>query len=1642
MKHRKSKGRAGLGALALVLAAGIVVSQVQPFQALARRDSQAGQKLSAQFVSELSEDRRSSKIMVSVSSRDTVRVLGITLPNGVYIPGSKAVYTAVRNGRQDFMVDYEENVQQTDDSGNGGTPSGNTDKATPDSAKMKAEQNGASEAIILSSLIPMAHALNINTSIQPERRETGDSANPQEENAPSSIPAESELSSESDRPTEPEQPTEPDTPSEPEQSTEPETPGESEQPTESENPSGTVQPGTPDEEDESIDEGFLVPLKPSVATPDQPDYEVIRRSQVFSYEVTGINEAAQPFVSRALFPEDGMEVLVTAEMDVFPMGAEARITRIADEEKVSELQDKLQAELPASELIFQTVFYDIVILDGDGNKIQPDLKKGKVKVAFNKLAVPEALDAEEDGTELMTVLDEPEGMETNQKIAVFDKENKPEFLKASETDSGVETEAPHFSVYAVTMTKGFTRTDTITDGTFKDLQNEVVYTVTPAAGKTEVVMEKPIGSPIDVNGVTAVINIPKGVTLKVRAKSWGSPGIWIAPGSTLVVVGEGVLESYGAPAGGGKDGKAGSPPSNDIIGGGGDGGDGGCGGGAGIGGVGGLGGSGGRATRSRKMNPHEDYVGGERGLPWVGPEGRGQDGAVGTGMGTLFVLDKVTVMGQLGEDGIISGGAGGRGSSVHARYAEGIGTFRAAYGITGGAGGGGGGSGGRGDGIGGGGGGGGGGGAGTTGAATADKVSPVYFAGNGGGGGEGWIGDAGGGTSERPHGVYDPITTGNNGTIGNNYPGTGGAPATITLTSRYAYGNWDWSSRRDASEQGGTGGEAGNSGDRGKVYKSAGATVIGRPNVENAEEHPAVKYRLTGVATPTDRGSVAGGGVYMYNTTHPLTATSTYWRTLWDDGSTSATLNVKMDQFNDITRTAKFVLRKRLEARELSGDTEKGQEAYRFILRNTKVDVDFKVTADIKPLQDRPRSEVQMLTPDGNNAIAWDHATWSDRLRLRMPAVWSAGFYPLKVDGVQVGGLRVGTYFFEPLDEAGSELILKPSDSAERAASSKVRFAVNDGNGSQKVMVKDVRAGAGEVPIEIVPKSEVEANKDRWTPEEAVSKIALEINGTEYRPGTEVQLEDGRRHIVTIYNANTTRAVSDRTLKLVLLPQSDGQEATIDIPLLTEAAGQLNLIYQLEAMENNPITGVSQQMAEPTLTGWGTGRYHNITASEAGQGYMCTGWWDGATRLSTERNFTYIMPNGVSEKTLMTSYCALGNLEDSSITGEYFLSAAGEPTAVSKQFRMETLKGGTPIAGQDYMAYAGDMELARRNGATEEVAQATDYQVTSWVGEDLTVRLDSSLAAGVYYPKFAGITQGRSYPGDGSGWLGISKLEPAVAGKTGLVMKASPTLDTVASDRIGFRLETPYDDVTDLTIKSIMTGTTDRPLLITPKTEVEANRTDWGWAEAQQKAALEMNGVPLAAGQTLTVTGENTLVLYNANAIKDAFTTKVRLEVELTRTSGTKLTTTLTIPIEVQPTQISASVPMSITLAVMPDGKVVSPTNFAIHNKTAIPLEVESLSVAKEESSTVNFTKKVPLAGARNEFYGVVNAASNQYYLADLESGTAVNWRLEPGSTDAPASLGINFDGSVISVLEGEPGGWPSAAKKVFSMHYTLAPMK
>lgn len=133
---------------------------------------------------------------------------------------------------------------------------------------------------------------------------------------------------------------------------------------------------------------------------------------------------------------------------------------------------------------------------------------------------------------------------------------------------------------------------------------------------------------------------------------------------------------------------------------------------------------------------------------------------------------------------------------------------------------------------------------------------------------------------------------------------------------------------------------------------------------------------------------------------------------------------------------------------------------------------------------------------------------------------------------------------------------------------------------------------------------------------------------------------------------------------------------------------------------------------------------------------------------------------------------------------------------------------------------------------------------------------------------------------------------------------------------------------------------------------------------------------------------------------------------------------------------------MSITLAVMPDGKVVSPTNFAIHNKTAIPLEVESLSVAKEESSTVNFTKKVPLAGARNEFYGVVNAASNQYYLADLESGTAVNWRLEPGSTDAPASLGINFDGSVISVLEGEPGGWPSAAKKVFSMHYTLAPMK
>lgn len=640
-------------------------------------------------------------------------------------------------------------------------------------------------------------------------------------------------------------------------------------------------------------------------------------------------------------------------------------------------------------------------------------------------------------------------------------------------------------------------------------------------------------------------------------------------------------------------------------------------------------------------------------------------------------------------------------------------------------------------------------------------------------------------------------------------------------------------------------------------------------------------------------------------------------------------------------------------------------------------------------------------------------------------------------------------------------LSLKSSSSFTDLASDSIIIKVDRGGDNRPFTINRISVDTGDVPIEIVPKAEVEANKYSWTPEQANSKIALEINGTEYTAG--MALRDGE-NTFTIYNANTVTAIPERRLLLEFPEKSSGIKTIAGIPLLYAEPdkARLSLSSYVGVADVNPITHVAQKMEEPTLGGasgelqpqW---HEYSLTASEPGLGYHFAGWYDGShssgskVLVTRERNFTYRIFDGSSEKNLEARYFPNYDVLNSSVKGDYLTSSAG--AGFSKRYTIWTIQGERPLGGTDYIANAGDVAFVRKNGTIAETVSQADYQVTSWRGENINVTFNSTLPAGVYYPKLDGLTQGSPHPdGTGAYFLSVSKLNlraPAGEEKTALTMKASATVSTAASDTIQLSLDTPYTDIDSLKVKSITVGTTGNPLTITAKEDIETNRAEWGWRDAHSKVALELNGVSLKGGQALNF-GEgvsNTLTLYNANAIKEAFTTEVRIQVELTRATGDTMATTLVIPIKAQPTQIRAAVPLSVTLAVAPDGSIRSPENFAIQNKTTIPLTVEALKVTKEASSGVDFTESPPSVTQRNQLYGVVNiqkssGGTERYVLSEMTDSVeqTVSWEIAPGSADAPTMLPINFDGSKMSLMTGDK--LPETTMKVFSLSYTLAPMK
>lgn len=151
----------------------------------------------------------------------------------------------------------------------------------------------------------------------------------------------------------------------------------------------------------------------------------------------------------------------------------------------------------------------------------------------------------------------------------------------------------------INITEGSTSGYTMTDGNTYVVENSVAFSNTTAGGSGMTVEE----------GATVVLYVPAGVTLTARGAvgtnganggsfvsvTGGGAGIRVPETATLIITGEGIINTSGGNAGnGGRGGNGGSGSLTPIRGGvGGYGGQGGGGAGAGIGGCGGAGGSGG-----------------------------------------------------------------------------------------------------------------------------------------------------------------------------------------------------------------------------------------------------------------------------------------------------------------------------------------------------------------------------------------------------------------------------------------------------------------------------------------------------------------------------------------------------------------------------------------------------------------------------------------------------------------------------------------------------------------------------------------------------------------------------------------------------------------------------------------------------------------------------------------------------------------------------------------------------------------------------------------------------------------------------------------------------------------------------------------
>lgn len=133
--------------------------------------------------------------------------------------------------------------------------------------------------------------------------------------------------------------------------------------------------------------------------------------------------------------------------------------------------------------------------------------------------------------------------------------------------------------------------------------------------------------------------------------------------------------------------------------------------------------------------------------------------------------------------------------------------------------------------------------------------------------------------------------------------------------------------------------------------------------------------------------------------------------------------------------------------------------------------------------------------------------------------------------------------------------------------------------------------------------------------------------------------------------------------------------------------------------------------------------------------------------------------------------------------------------------------------------------------------------------------------------------------------------------------------------------------------------------------------------------------------------------------------------------------------------QLSATVPLSITFAVLSTGEFIAPEGYGITNNSVVPIHVSEIKVSDIAEGYEFVTDEDEVSGKKIRLQMQPENGSNLVRIKGYPDGEAFkesDWVIESGSNNR---LGITFSGGKVGTFEAD---WANGAVNLFKITYTI----